>query len=91
MIVSRSASELETVRQDILAINKEIEVLAVPTDARNPDSVGNLWEKVKATFGKADVLINNTGTLMNGLVSHTLVDTWWTDFVSIAREVFWLD
>jgi NADP-dependent 3-hydroxy acid dehydrogenase YdfG len=84
VIVSRSASELETVRQDILAINKEIEVLAVLTDARNAESVAALWEKVKATFGKADVLVNNAGTLIDGSIEETPVNAWWTNFVRSA-------
>jgi len=88
VIVSRSASELETVRQDILAINKEIQVLVAPTDSRNPDSVAALWDNVKATFGKADVLVNNAGTLMNGFIANTPVDTWWTDFETNARGTF---
>ena len=42
MIISRSAVELEVVRQEILAINKGIEVLAVATDARDAKSVDSL-------------------------------------------------
>ncbi|TVY38702.1 Short chain dehydrogenase, partial [Lachnellula subtilissima] len=88
VIISRSAAELEVVRQEILSINNGIEVLAVATDARDATSVDSLWQKVKAKFGKADVLINNAGTLMNGLISEIPVDTWWTDFETNVRGTF---
>lgn len=83
-LVARSADKLEAVRQEILAINKDIKVLAVPTDILNAESVANLWAAVKETFGKADVLINNAGTLTPGTIADTPVDTWWADFVSIS-------
>lgn len=86
VIVSRSAEELETVRQDILAINKDINVLAVPTDTRSMESVAALWEKVKTTFGKADVLVNNAGTLKGGAVGEIAVNDWWLDFVRTSSE-----
>jgi NAD(P)-dependent dehydrogenase (short-subunit alcohol dehydrogenase family) len=35
--------------------------LAVPTDVTDPASVAALFEKVKATFGRLDVLFNNAG------------------------------
>src|SRR4029453_11577620 len=35
--------------------------LAVPTDVADPASVAGLFEKVKATFGRLDVLFNNAG------------------------------
>ena len=35
------------------------EVLAVPTDITNPDSVNALVEKVLSTFGRLDVLVNS--------------------------------
>lgn len=87
VIISRSASELEVVRQEILAINKGIEVLAIATDARDAKSIASMWGKVEAKFGKADVLINNAGTLMHGQISEIPVDTWWTDFVRSTRPV----
>ncbi|TVY62255.1 Short chain dehydrogenase citE [Lachnellula suecica] len=88
VLVARSAAELEAARQDILAINKEIEVLAVPTDARSPESVAALWGAVKETFGRADVLINNAGTISRGSISDTPVDDWWLNFEINARGTF---
>ncbi len=36
--------------------------LAVPTDVADPESVQALFDKVKETFGRLDVLFNNAGT-----------------------------
>jgi len=65
VLIARSAEALDVVTKEIRAINGKIEVLAIPTDVLNGDSVAALWEKVKAKFGHADILINNAGT-MNG-------------------------
>jgi len=39
----------------------QVKALGVPTDVTNPDSVKELFEKTKATFGRLDVLFNNAG------------------------------
>lgn len=70
-------------KTEIHAINKDINVLAVPTDLLDTKSVAALWEKVKETFGHADVLINNAGSLVNGTIADTPVDAWWSDFVCL--------
>jgi NAD(P)-dependent dehydrogenase (short-subunit alcohol dehydrogenase family) len=36
--------------------------LAVPTDVARPDSVGALFERIAAAWGRLDVLFNNAGT-----------------------------
>lgn len=38
------------------------EILAVPTDVSDPDSVAALFAKVQSHFGRLDVLFNNAGT-----------------------------
>ncbi|OYU68602.1 MAG: 3-oxoacyl-ACP reductase [Alphaproteobacteria bacterium PA2] len=38
------------------------EVLAVPTDVSDPDSVAALFARVQSHFGRLDVLFNNAGT-----------------------------
>ncbi|GHE89446.1 3-oxoacyl-ACP reductase [Amycolatopsis deserti] len=35
--------------------------LAVPTDVSDPDSVGELFDRVTATWGRVDLLVNNAG------------------------------
>lgn len=69
-------------RQEILAINKDIQVVTAIADVRDAKSVTALWETVKEKFGKADVLVNNAGTLNAGTVADVNPDEWWSDFVS---------
>ena len=40
----------------------EPEVLGIPTDVSDPDSVAALFARVQAHFGRLDVLFNNAGT-----------------------------
>ena len=83
VLVARSAEALDAVTKDIHAIDEKIEVLAAPTDLKDSKSVASLWEKVKTTFGHADILINNAGSFVsNGPVSEVPLNDWWADFVS---------
>lgn len=86
VLVARSSDALAAVRDEIHAIDKRINVLAVPTDLSSPDSVAALWDKVKATFRHADVLVNNAAGLHEGLISDIQEDLWWSDFVSLYRS-----
>lgn len=85
MLVARSENSLHDVSKSIQAINSKVEVLPIPVDVTDTNSVLRLWAKVKEKFGHADVLVNNAGTA-NG--SGPLVEadskTWWGDFVSIC-------
>jgi len=90
VIVARSLGPLEEVRDEIHAINKDIEVLAVPTDLQSAASIASLWDKVKEKFGHADVLVNNAGSLNAGTVADTEVDKWWSDFETNVKGVFLL-
>ena len=42
------------------------QALAVSTDVANPDSVNALFDKVKATWGRLDVIFNNAGVAPPG-------------------------
>ncbi|KAK0122129.1 hypothetical protein ONS95_010389 [Cadophora gregata] len=90
VLVARTPEPLEEVRKEIQAINKDIEVLAVPTDLLNADSIASLWGKVKEKFGHADVLVNNAGTLNSGPIADSEVDKWWSDFETNVKGVFLL-
>lgn len=82
VIVARSSSALEEVRDEIHAINKDIQVLIVPTDLLIAESIAAMWAKVKETYGHADVLISNAGTCQTGPISDIPVEKWWINFVS---------
>ena len=60
VLVGRRAEKLqETVDQ---AGDDAERTLAVPTDIANPEEVKSLFEKIKQTYGRLDVLFNNAGT-----------------------------
>ena len=57
--------------------------LAVPTDVADPASVAGLFEKVKATFGRLDVLFNNAGVGAPPVNLEELTFAQWKNVVDI--------
>jgi NAD(P)-dependent dehydrogenase (short-subunit alcohol dehydrogenase family) len=53
-----------------------VRALAVPTDVSDPESVRQLFDAVRARFGRLDVLFNNAGTNAPGLLEDLTVDQW---------------
>jgi NAD(P)-dependent dehydrogenase (short-subunit alcohol dehydrogenase family) len=70
--------------------------LAVPTDVSDPDSVRALFARAKEAFGRLDVLFNNAGTNVPGVLLEELtveqwkkvVDTNLTGTFLCTREAF---
>ncbi|KAK0130296.1 hypothetical protein ONS96_000817 [Cadophora gregata f. sp. sojae] len=88
VLVARTAESLAATAKEIHAIDSKIEVLTVPTDLLSVESISALWEKVKAKFGHADVLVNNAGTLSGGgPLSDADPAAWWSDFVSYVHPI----
>ncbi len=59
-ICARRPDVLEAAAEDIRR-STEAEVLAIPTDLRDSDSVDNLIATINDTWGGVDVLVNNAG------------------------------
>jgi NAD(P)-dependent dehydrogenase (short-subunit alcohol dehydrogenase family) len=57
--------------------------LAVSTDVGNPDSVNALFDKVKATWGRLDVVFNNAGVSAPGIPMEDLTFEQWKNVVDI--------
>jgi NAD(P)-dependent dehydrogenase (short-subunit alcohol dehydrogenase family) len=57
--------------------------LAIPTDVADPASVAGLFEKVKATFGRLDVLFNNAGVGAPPINLEELTFAQWKNVVDI--------
>jgi NAD(P)-dependent dehydrogenase (short-subunit alcohol dehydrogenase family) len=57
--------------------------LAVPTDVANPESVAALFAKVKATFGRLDLLFNNAGVGAPAIPVEELSFAQWKSVVDI--------
>ncbi len=85
MLVARNAEQLAHTEQDVRQINKDVKVLSVPADVADEASVNALFEKVKAEFGTADVLVNNAGTMTWGPIDTVTARAWWGDFVCISH------
>ncbi len=57
--------------------------LPVPTDVGDPESVKALFAKVKATFGRLDLLFNNAGVNAPGIPLEDLTAAQWRNVVDI--------
>ena len=61
VLAGRRMERLETTVAEVKKVNPDIQVLAVPTNVTEPDSVAALFAKTKETFGRLDLLFNNAG------------------------------
>jgi NAD(P)-dependent dehydrogenase (short-subunit alcohol dehydrogenase family) len=78
-LAGRRAEPLEKAVADSGAGSRAI---AVPTDVGNPQSVSALFAKVKASFGRLDVLFNNAGMGAPPVPMEDLTYEQWTAVVS---------
>ena len=56
--------------------------LIVQTDVRDPASVAALFDKVKQTYGRIDLLFNNAGTSTRGIPFEDLTFEQWSNVVA---------
>jgi NAD(P)-dependent dehydrogenase (short-subunit alcohol dehydrogenase family) len=57
--------------------------LAVPTDIRDPGQIAALFDAVKRTYGRIDLLFNNAGTSTRGIAFEELTYEQWSDVVAV--------
>ena len=57
--------------------------LAVPTDIRDPAQIAALFEAVKATYGRIDLLFNNAGISTRNIPFEELTYEQWSDVVAV--------
>jgi NAD(P)-dependent dehydrogenase (short-subunit alcohol dehydrogenase family) len=57
--------------------------LALPTDVSDPNAVRELFEKIKISFGRLDVLFNNAGMNAPPVLLEDLSDEQWTTIVNV--------
>ena len=57
--------------------------LVVPTDVANPASIAALFEQIKQTYGRLDLLFNNAGTSARGVEFDELTLEQWSDVVAV--------
>jgi NAD(P)-dependent dehydrogenase (short-subunit alcohol dehydrogenase family) len=57
--------------------------LVVPTDVRDPAAVAALFDRVKQTYGRIDLLFNNAGISTRGIPFEDLTYEQWSDVVAV--------
>jgi NAD(P)-dependent dehydrogenase (short-subunit alcohol dehydrogenase family) len=92
VLVATNAEKLAVVEAELKAINPNVQVLSVATNIADAESVKQLFAKVKATFGHADILINNAA-IHSGVgpdIHEQDPDKWWQNFEVNTKGAFLL-
>ena len=71
-ITSRSESDLDKVKQELLAINPAIKVFYSPCDVSVKEQVNSLAKSILSVFRELDILINNAGVFLSGNIANEL-------------------
>ncbi len=74
VLAARQADRLEALASAVRSLGRD--VLAVPTDVKDPAQVNTLVEKALTHFGSIDVLINNAGIYALGSVEQFSLSDW---------------
>ena len=77
VLAGRRLERLETTVAAVKEISPETQVIAVPTNVTEPDSVAALFAKTKETFGRLDLLFNNAGFGGKGVLLEDLEFKHW--------------
>ncbi|KAI9752200.1 MAG: hypothetical protein M1815_000660 [Lichina confinis] len=89
VLVARNAEQLAEVEKEFAKINDQVKVVGIATDLVDETSVDAFFEKIKAGFGAADVLVNNAGTSSGvGPIADSDTKKWWGDFEVNVRGTY---
>src|SRR5215217_4242035 len=83
VLCARDETELERARTDIETLG--IEVMTVPCDVTDKQSVTEMIERVNSRFGGVDVLVNNAGVIQVGPIEVMTPE----DFETAIQAHFW--
>ena len=70
---ARSADRMEEVKKEVEALGAEC--LAVQADVGNPEDCKRLFQEIGSRFGHIDVLVNNAGISIIGLLQDLALKT----------------
>ena len=87
VLLARRKEKLEAVAEEIRS-TYGVEVLPVPTDVTNEESVKAAAAAVKEKFGKVDILINNAGAGLTIPIDQMTLDEWEKDMKVDLTGVF---
>ena len=71
---ARSADRMEEVKKEVEALGAEC--LAVQADVGNPEDCKRLFQEIGSRFGHIDVLVNNAGISIIGLLQDLSFEDW---------------
>jgi NAD(P)-dependent dehydrogenase (short-subunit alcohol dehydrogenase family) len=81
VLAGRRAETLQRTARDVNASAESM--LAVPTDVSEPESVKALFDRIKSTFGRLDLLFNNAGVSAPSIPIEQLIFEQWNEVVGI--------
>jgi len=81
VLAGRRVAALEQTAADLNSTQES--VFIVPTDVRRPESVRALFDQVKTTFGRLDVLFNNAGVSAPAVPIEDLSFEQWNEVVGV--------
>ncbi|OLN85698.1 3-oxoacyl-[acyl-carrier-protein] reductase 11 [Colletotrichum chlorophyti] len=80
VLVARDEAKLNEVAKRAKSLNKSLETLVCPLDVTDEAGIKSMFEKVKKTYGHADILVNNAAVLRAvGTVKDIDPKLWWED------------
>lgn len=74
VLASRNQTNLEQTAEELAGDG--VQTLVVPTDVTSEGDVKALFEKTMSTFGRVDVLINNSGVFDGGPIDELSLEAW---------------
>lgn len=74
VLAARDSERLEAIANQVRVLG--CEVLAIPTDVRNPQQVDTLIQTALSHYGSIEVLVNNAGVYLLGSVEDCELSDW---------------
>jgi NADP-dependent 3-hydroxy acid dehydrogenase YdfG len=91
VLVARSLNQLQEAAEELGKEFPKTQFLPLACDVRSETSVKAVFEQIRATFGTADVLVNNAGASDDGQpLRSASAAAVWEPFVRIQETAYWV-